>query len=269
MRRWLPTVALGLGLWLLGPGEGLAGSAVVSAIFAGIHKGRLQLEIRGSEPLNYLVVENADPFSVSLLFLNATFGFPPEERHLPGPALTKIRTAVLERHGSRLGRLDLTFAKNTPYRVLKEGTRVLIRVDAPPPARPLLLRGSQRHAPLRAVTLSRPPAPAREAVPLILNLVAEVAGEDPRVVVEADGPLAYRSFALDKPDRVVVDFERARLTPARKTVEIEGTVLKRVRSAQFSPTVVRLVLDLARPTPFWIEARKEGVVIHLETPRPP
>lgn len=272
MRRWLPAVALGLSVWLFGPAGGLAAPAVVSAIFAGVHEGRLQLEIRGSEPLNYLLIEGVDPFSVSLLFLNATFGFPPEEREFPGPGLKKIRTAVLERDGSRLGRLDLTFAKSAPYRVIKEGTRILIRVDAPAPARALVLAGPEREPVARLEPAPAAPAPARRsatAMPLILKLMPEVAGEEVRVIVQADGPLAYKSFVLEKPFRVVVDFEQALLALAQDTVEVGDAVLHRIRSSQFSPTAVRVVLDLARPRPFWIETQPEGVVIHLGTRRRP
>src|SRR3972149_390062 len=133
-RRWLGGVALGLG-FLSGPASALAGPAVVTAIFAGAYEGRFQLEIRGSEPLDYVAIEGAEPFSVSLLLLNATFDFPPEERRSPAPGLTRIRTVVLEREGSRLGRLDLTFGTSAPFRVIKEGTRLILRVDAPPPPR--------------------------------------------------------------------------------------------------------------------------------------
>ncbi len=270
-RSWLLAPALALGLFLLGRMGAPAAPAVVSAIVVGTQGGRFQLEIRGSEPLDYVVIEGADPFSVSLLILNATFAFPTEERRLPGPGLTKIRTAVLEREGSRLGRLDLTFGTSASYRVIKEGTRILVSVDAPPPPGGLVLgrapaESQPRPAPAPAAApLRGSPAP----VPLILELRAEVVGDDIQVIIQADGPLAYRSFVLEKPSRIVVDLERARLTRAEDTVEVDDPVLKRIRALQSSPTSVRLVLDLARPRPFWIEPEAEGVVIHLGTRRRP
>ena len=295
-------MALGLGLLLLGPTRAPAAPAVVSAILAGAHEGRFQLEIRGSQPLDYVVIEGADPFSVSLLLLNATFAFPAEERQLPGPGLTKIRTAVLEREGSRLGRLDLTFSQSTQYRIVKEGTRILVRVDAPPLAGGLVLAGPGREratappaAPAKPPARGTPPPPAGPAptdpgthasgagprpgyparvpgvpapVPLILELRPEVVGDEVQVIVQADGPLAYKSHVLEKPTRVVVDFERAQLTRAEETIEVGNAVLRRIRASQFSATSVRVVLDLARPKPFWIESQAEGVVIHLGARRP-
>ena len=264
---WLLVPVLMLGICLHGPVSVAAAPAVVSAIFAGTHEGRFQLEIRGSEPLDYIVIEGADPFSVSLLLLNTTFAFPPEERQLPGPGLTKIRTAVLEREGSRLGWLDLTFGTDAPYRVIKDGPRILVRVDAPPLPGGLVLGPSPMESPPRLAPAPAERAPA--AVPLIIELRPEIVGDDVRVIVQADGPLAYKSFVMEKPSRIVVDFERAQLTRAEDAVEVGNAVLKRIRALQFSPTSVRVVLDLERPNPFWIETQTEGVVIHLGTTRHP
>lgn len=260
-------LGVALGISTLGLPAGVGASALVSAIVAATHEGRLEVEIRGSEPLNYLLMEGADPFTVSLLLLNATFAFPAVERELPGPGLQKIRTAVLEREGSRLGRLDLTFASDVAYRIVKEGSRLLVRVDVPAPAGRLALGQESRDAsprPVRAVARDRP-APA--AFARIVELRPEVEGDTVRVIVEADGPLAYKSSVLEQPYRVVVDFERAQLSSAEDTVEVGTVPVRRIRSSQFTPTTVRVVLDLTRPTPYWIEARADGVVIHLGAAR--
>lgn len=272
MRRWLLGLALGLGLWPLGPAAGLTGPATVSAIFAGAHEGRLELEIWSSQPLNYILIEGADPFTVSLLFLDATFGFPPAERELPGPGLTKIRTSVLERKGSQLGRLDLNFAKVAPYEIIKEDTRILLRVDAPALAAPLVLAGSR--GPRAEVPSARPTSPERtpDGTLQIVKVVPRIVGADIGVLVGATGPLVYRSFTMRKPYRVVVDFEQARLVLPEGTlehsIEVGNAVLRRIRSSQFSSTAVRVVLDLARPKSFWVEEQAQGVIIHVGTARP-
>lgn len=269
MTRGLVGLGLGLAVWGFGPATLEATPTVVSAIFAGSHNGRLQVEIRGSEPLNYLLVEGVDPFRVSLLFLNAVFAFPPEERNLPGPGLRKVQTAVLERNGSRLGRLDLTFGESVPYRVIRDGRRVLVRVDIPAPAQGFVLGGGQRQPVARAEPAPPPAQQSGAAVPLILKLMPEMAGQEVRVIVEADGPLTYKSFVLENPFRVVVDFERALLSAAEETLDVNSPLLRQIRSSQSGPTTVRVVLDLKRTTPYWIEAQPEGVVIHVGTDRRP
>lgn len=260
---------MGLAVWAFGPATLEARLTVVSAIFAGSHNGRLQVEIRGSEPLNYLVVEGVDPFRVSLFFLNAVFAFPPEERDLPGPGLRKVQTTVLERDGSRLSRLDLTFGESVPYRVIREGTRLLVRVDIPAPAPGFVLGGGERQPVARAEPVPAPAPGSASGVPLILKLMPEIAGQEVRVTVEADGPLTYTSLVLENPFRVVVEFDRAVLSAAEDTMEVSGSLLQRIRSSQSGPTTVRLVLELKRTTPYWIEAQPEGVVIHLGSARRP
>ena len=256
---------MGLAVWGFGPPTLAARPAVVSAILAGSHNGRLQVEIRGSQPLNYLLVEGVDPFRVSLLFLNTIFAFPPEERDLPGPGLRKVQTAVLERDGSRLGRLDLTFGESVPYRVIREGTRILVRVDIPAPAPGFVLGGGERQPVARAEPAPPHAQQSRAAVSLILKLMPEIAGQEVRVLVEADGPLTYKSLMLENPFRVVVDFERALLSAADNTVEVGNGLLQRIRLSQSGPTTVRVILELQGTTPYWIEAQTEGVVIHLGT----
>lgn len=261
MRRWLAGVAAGLGVYALGPTPASAGPAVVFSILAGAHEGRLQVEIRGSEPLSYLLVEGVEPFSVSVLFLNATFGFPAEERGFPGPGLKKIRTSVLERDGSRLGRLDLMFDGSATHQIIKEGRRLLLRVDTPAPRQGFVLAGTPQEPPTPPGGSA--PRALRQSPPRILKVVPEIADGEVRVVVEADGPLAHRSFTLEKPFRVVVDLEGARFPRREETVDVGNALLRRIRSSQFSPTAVRVVLDLARPGAFRVEARDRGVVIHL------
>ncbi|MBI2554794.1 MAG: AMIN domain-containing protein [Candidatus Rokubacteria bacterium] len=66
-----------------------------------------------------------------------------------------------------------------------------------------------------------------------------------------------------------MDFKRAQLAMSEDTIEVDNALLKRIRSSQLTPTSARVVLDLARPKPFWIEPQAEGVVIHLGTARRP
>src|SRR3989304_191757 len=100
---------------------------------------------------------------------------PGEGRQLRGPGLPRIRAVFLDREGSRLGRLNLTFAKSAPFRVIKEGSRLLVRVDTPPPpggpvlaapglaaARPAPAEPPARRTP---PPLTAPPPPPRRPPP--------------------------------------------------------------------------------------------------------
>ena len=109
-----------------------------------------------------------------------------------------------------------------------------------------------------------------------------------RVVIKTSGPVAYREELLEKvgeqPRRLYIDFQDSYIDPRyRSPVPIEDGLLKRIRTGQFSPDTVRVVLDIesisnykifSLPDPFRvvIDVRgqaKKKVVRTVVPPAPP
>ncbi len=70
-----------------------------------------------------------------------------------------------------------------------------------------------------------------------------------RVVIMASGPVNYKETLLDKTDnkprRLYLDFKKSYIEPRyRSPVPIEDGLLKRIRTGQFTPDIVRVVLDI-------------------------
>jgi N-acetylmuramoyl-L-alanine amidase len=70
-----------------------------------------------------------------------------------------------------------------------------------------------------------------------------------RVVIKASGPVRYRERLLEKngnkPRRLYLDFQESYIDPKyRSPIPIEDGLLKQIRTAQFTPEVVRVVLDI-------------------------
>lgn len=70
-----------------------------------------------------------------------------------------------------------------------------------------------------------------------------------RVVIMASGPVTYRDILLEEtantPRRLYIDFNKSYIEPQyRAPVPIEDGLLKRIRTGQFSPDTVRVVLDI-------------------------
>src|SRR6478736_3783650 len=69
-----------------------------------------------------------------------------------------------------------------------------------------------------------------------------------RLTIESDGLLTSKSVIALQPPRLAVDIEGLELNPALRElvakVQPDDPFISRVRVGQFSPTVVRLVLDL-------------------------
>ncbi|BDD85793.1 N-acetylmuramoyl-L-alanine amidase [Desulfofustis limnaeus] len=70
-----------------------------------------------------------------------------------------------------------------------------------------------------------------------------------RVVINTSGPVTYREELLEQvgtqPRRLYIDFQDSYIEPRyRSPVPIEDGLLKRIRSGQYSPDTVRVVLDI-------------------------
>lgn len=70
-----------------------------------------------------------------------------------------------------------------------------------------------------------------------------------RVVINASGPVTYREKLLEKqgdlPRRLYIDFKQSYIEPRyRSPVPIEDGLLRQIRTAQFTPETVRVVLDI-------------------------
>ncbi len=70
-----------------------------------------------------------------------------------------------------------------------------------------------------------------------------------RVVINASGPVTYQEILLekkgDRPRRLYIDFQESYIEPRfRAPIPIEDGLLKQIRTAQFTPEVVRVVLDI-------------------------
>ncbi len=70
-----------------------------------------------------------------------------------------------------------------------------------------------------------------------------------RVVIKASGPVTYKEELLEKhgkhPRRLYIDFQDSYIEPRyRAPVPIEDGLLKQIRTGQFTPETVRVVLDI-------------------------
>jgi N-acetylmuramoyl-L-alanine amidase len=63
-----------------------------------------------------------------------------------------------------------------------------------------------------------------------------------------DEEVKFETVRLSKPDRIVLDIENARLSPALvgRTFPVEDGFLRQIRVGQFTSTVTRVVLDVEK-----------------------
>jgi type IV pilus assembly protein PilQ len=94
----------------------------------------------------------------------------------------------------------------------------------------------------------------------------EVLASDGGAVVRiaGDGEFPYATFALDEPERFVIDLDGVINRSARSTMGVDGGIIERVRVAQFKPypkPVARVVFDLKGKVVPVIERTADALVV--------
>ncbi|NPV80986.1 MAG: AMIN domain-containing protein [Firmicutes bacterium] len=88
-----------------------------------------------------------------------------------------------------------------------------------------------------------------------------------QAVIEASGPLSYKSFSLSNPDRLVLDLDKCQLgQPGMipKSIPVADGIVKSLRIAQFTPQAVRIVFDLESSAGYQIQpAGEHGERLHV------
>ncbi len=97
--------------------------------------------------------------------------------------------------------------------------------------------------------------PVQAAAPLtrarsVKSIHAQTDGGNVEVRIAGDGALKYKAFRLENPSRLVIDLDGVRNAVAKSSIAVEDDVVRRVRVAQFQPTVARVVIDLAQKTQY-------------------
>jgi type IV pilus assembly protein PilQ len=110
-----------------------------------------------------------------------------------------------------------------------------------------------------------PPALVRaELAHALEEVTAETAGDGVTVHLLADGNLEAKDFVLANPPRIVIDLAGVKNAVRRKVLPVRGGLVSRVRVSQFQTApepVTRIVLDLARPTPYSVHVDGERLSV--------
>lgn len=101
----------------------------------------------------------------------------------------------------------------------------------------------------------------------ITGVTVEVKGGTERLRITADASIPKaKYFALENPDRIVIDIPTMRAKGVKLPANYKGTFLRAIRFAQFSPTTSRIVLDLGRAAEVARITPGKPLVIELTAP---
>lgn len=249
----LPNAVPGPKVVDLSPEEGLVSSLTV------------QKSEEGSRPLTRLVIATRQ-----------------EVEHSVSADGTKLRIQLLPMDGpGKEGKGKLAFeplyeepaaAGNNPNAKAAEPPAAQAQAaPAPAPATPAPAPAAGTATPSTVTTAAgtpdKPmvgPAPTGTAATQ-LNAVEVLSSSGGAVIrISGDGELPYSTFALSEPRRFVVDLNGVVNRSQRSTMPVEGSVVERVRVAQFKPApkaVARVVFDLRGDSVPTIERTGDALVI--------
>ena len=109
-----------------------------------------------------------------------------------------------------------------------------------------------------------PVAPGQAAQVVVTDVTLEEAAGGLQVAVAASGPVSPQLVALN-PAWIVMDVRDAQLAASYVTRPLRRGIIRRVRMSQHVPEVVRVIVELSRPAPYYLRTSPDehGVVIGI------
>ena len=109
-----------------------------------------------------------------------------------------------------------------------------------------------------------PVAPGQAAQAVVTDVTLEEAAGGLQVAVAASGPVSPQLVALN-PVWIVMDVRDAQLAASYVTRPLHRGIIRRVRMSQHAPDVVRVIVELSRPAPYYLRTfpDEHGVVIGI------
>src|SRR5713226_8553404 len=105
------------------------------------------------------------------------------------------------------------------------------------------------------------PAGATATASVISSVAVTQAPQRASVRVEGEGPLEVHAARIQNPDRLVLDFNGARLAVRNTVIPGVSAPVRGVRVGQYKPDVARVVVDLTAAAPYHISREGTTVVI--------
>ena len=174
--------------------------------------------------------------------------------------------------GSKLTRVTVKFAQAGAAQAAADGNAVIITLPTPAPAvveAPAVVPATIPVAAMPMPETSKPmaePITVADSTPLrkakaLKHIETAGTGKNTDVQIATDGEASYSAFKLANPARVVIDLAGIKDKMTKHTIDVDQSIVKRIRTAQFKPDVTRVVLDLAEATTFNIT--KSGASLHV------
>ena len=186
------------------------------------------------------------------------------------PAVSAVSVDDVTEMGAHITRITVRLNETAMLQAAAEANAVVITLPAAAPAPTVTEAAPAPQEPLPVVTMAAvaeqhvepAPEPAVTAEPIALGKAKTLkkietsgSGASMEVQLAADGELAYKTFKLANPARIVIDLNGVSDKLAKNVIPVAGGVVKKIRVSQFKASpdpVTRVVLDLDAPADYHI-----------------
>jgi len=224
---------------------------------------RWHVVLTGSESMSYEASKNVDPLQLTVDLPNTVISPEALPRHGENEIVGRITASVLISGPQPLTQIDIDLKRDTSYVISRAQRKIwvsfytsdLVTRAEPDQTEPLGKSKAEDFrdklvasttAPileekiLSKPTKTKPVSPAHEVT--AIRLIKS--DEELRIYILADGSLAeYKTFFLNSPPRLVLDFMEVRSTKVRAVQSVKGSLVKKIRVGLHTEKL-RVVFDL-------------------------
>ncbi|HKW89996.1 MAG TPA: type IV pilus secretin PilQ [Candidatus Acidoferrales bacterium] len=232
-------------------------------VTSAVGKGVVRLDAKANGPFEY-TMHHPSPdlyiFNLAGVAANTT-----DAAQVLGTSL--VRSYRLERYESgndSESQLEVLVGDGATPKVERQGPEEIVIVVSKKDL--MNADGSSSPAPrlVNAALHSDAPVSVTASAPAIHQISVSRNGDTPEVLVLGNGLSKPHDLRLSNPDRLVLDFDSARVAARRRTVSsIEP--IRDVRAGQFSPEIARVVIDLSKTAPYALKTVDGGVAVDFQS----
>ncbi|HLJ73836.1 MAG TPA: AMIN domain-containing protein, partial [Thermoanaerobaculia bacterium] len=165
--------------------------------------------------------------------------------HLPS-GVASISADEVTEMGSKFTRVTIKLSQTGAPQASADGNSIVIAMPAAAPAPAAVAETQAPVATTTPIVEVSKPEPVADDKPLAKAKALkkiEMSGSD--VIIATDGNASYSAFKLANPARVVIDLAGIKDKTTKHAIDVNDSIVKRVRAGQFKPDVARVVIDLS------------------------
>jgi len=226
----------------------------------------VRLEAQGTGPFEYSSYRSSDTLYV-VEMSDVSLDGNAAPRVLNSDVVSGYRLLPYRAMGRSMVRLEVLLRRPVGPRIERASANELtVAFDAAQPARtaaslkPAVLTNS-KPAPVAAASA---PHTGEASGVRIERVTMARANEQVIVRVEGSGKLNYQVLRLNKPERLVLDFQGATVDRIQKPASVLAPVTG-IRAAQFRPEMARVVIDLGRACAYQVTPMDSGLAVTFGT----